>query len=323
MSDAPFFSIIIVNYNGGTFVHSCIESLQKQEDTDFEVVVVDNASADGSADSLPAMHALQLIRNADNLGFAAAVNQGAAAAHGQWLVLLNPDTIAEENWLSELRKGIAAHPEAMLFGSTQLALDEPGRVDGSGDRYSFYGVYWRGLFQHPVESLPTHDTETFSPCAAASAYRKDVFDTLGGMDERYFCYGEDVDLGFRFQLMGHRAVQLRHAIVYHAGSGISGRASDFTLRHGLRNQIWVYVKNMPGVLFWLSLPLHITYQVMLVMLYNRQDKFRVALAAVRDALCGISPVWQARQQIQKRRTASIWAIARQMCWHPLGPIQRK
>ena len=103
----------------------------------------------------------------------------------------------------------------------------------------------------------TEDAECFAPCAAAAFYRRDTFQALKGFDERFFCYGEDVDLGFRLRLNGGRAMQLNDAVVHHEGSAITGRTSKFSIYHGHRNRIWVYYKNTPLLLYLATTPLRI------------------------------------------------------------------
>ncbi len=122
---------------------------------------------------------------------------------------------------------------------------------------------------------PEPEREVFSACAAAALYRRDVFEALGGLDEDFFCYMEDVDLGFRLRLAGWGCTYVPTAVVHHVGSATSGRRSHFTTYHGHRNLVWVFFKNMPGALLWLYLPQHFSLTSSSVALF---------LHAVKDGL---------------------------------------
>ena len=189
------------------------------------------------------------IQNAgDNIGFAAATNLGAQGCVVPWIATLNPDTRPKPDWLAELRSATERYRWASMFGSTQLAMDNPEIVDGFGDVLSAFGSAWRSGNGRSVRELPQNDCEVFSPCAAAALYARASFEREAGFDENFFCYLEDVDLGFRLRLRGERCVQVRRAEVLHAGSAISGHLSDFSVFHSYRNRIWLFAKNVPGPL---------------------------------------------------------------------------
>ena len=140
-------------------------------------------------------------------------------------------------------------------------------------------------------------------------YRRNVLSSLGGFDEDYFCYVEDVDLGFRLRLSGFKAYYVPEAVVRHAGSATSGgRHSDFAVYHGHRNLVWTYVKNMPGFLFWLLLPLHLLLNFVTIGLFAARGQLRVILRSKRDALKGLPKVWRKRKKLQAQRVADIGAI---------------
>lgn len=247
-------SVIIVNYNAGDRLLRCLEAVMAQTMTPLEVLLVDNGSEDGSFEN--ALQAFPTVRGlpmGKNLGFAAANNRAADVANSEWLALLNPDAYPQANWLEELLSATERWPEAQAFGSLQLNAEDPSIIDGAGDNLHALGVPYRGEFGHSMpEALP--EGEVFAPCAAAALYRKTVFQRLGGFDERFFCYCEDADLGFRLRRAGGIAVQVPSAIILHEGSGISGRTSPFTMLHGHRNRLWMWAKNAPPLLFWSLLP---------------------------------------------------------------------
>ena len=260
----PRLTVIIVNYNAGDRLGRCLDRLSRQTFADFETIVVDNGSTDGSIIDARRRHPFASFDEAGaNLGFAAANNRAAKTAAGDWLVFLNPDAYAEPDWLHELVAASDRYPWSDAFGSTQISALDPSIIDGAGDVFNVFGIAYRGHFGWPLESLPP-EGECFAPCAAAAMYRKKTYEGLGGFDERFFCYGEDVDLGFRLRLSGGRAVQVRSARVLHEGSGLTGRSSEFSVYHGHRNRIWIAAKNLPGALYWMSAPLRAAADVALL-----------------------------------------------------------
>jgi len=316
-------SVIVVNYNSGDRLARCIACLERQTFQDFETIIVDNASTDGSALAAASnlLHA-RVISSAENLGFAAGNNLAAREATGEWLAFLNPDAYAERDWLSALLAAVARYPWADAFGSTQLKADDPDTLDGAGDVFHILGVGYRGGFGQSAARLPD-DGECFAPCAAAALYRRDAFAALGGFDERFFCYGEDVDLGFRLRLGGGRSVQVNRARVLHEGSGISGRYSPFTVYHGNRNRIWLTYKNMPGLFYWGLFPLRLAFDLYL---YARSfsigagDAYRRAMI---DGYAGLGAFRADRRKIQSARRLSNIAFARLATWSPLALTGRE
>ena len=204
----PFFSVLIVNYNAGDLLQDAINSLKTQSFTDFEVVLVDNDSSDGSIDNLnvSGLPAIRVMRAKENHGFARGNNIAADAATGEWLALLNPDAIAAPDWLAQIKRATERHQDCRVFACGQINMDEPELLDGAGDAYFAFGIPWRGGFEHPVSELPKKDSLCFSPCGASAVYKRDLFVSIGGFDERFFCYCEDVDLGMRLQLSDEKCV---------------------------------------------------------------------------------------------------------------------
>ena len=320
---APQVTVAIVAYQSGTFLQACVDALAAQSFRDFEAVIADNASSDDSVTALRLPDArFRIEPMGGNLGFAVANNRVARASRAPWLATLNPDTRAQPDWLEKLLAATARWPQAASFGSTQVSLEDPSVLDGVGDVYHGAGVAWRARQGRSVSEIPP-EGEVFGPCAAAALYRMDVFLELGGFDESYFCYCEDVDIAYRLRLAGWQAVQVADAVVLHAGSAISGRVSEFTVFHGHRNRVWTYVKNTPGVWVWLLLPYHMAFNAfMLYGILSVGKRGRVMLRAYWAALTGIGPVLKARRQVQKTRKASIKSLFRAMAWSPSDPLHR-
>lgn len=319
-------SVIIVNYNSGARLTRCVEHLGRQSYRDFEVIIVDNASADSSLDDALASAPMPLIpraiRSATNAGFAAANNSAAREARGEWLVFLNPDAYPERDWLSALVSASARYPWADAFGSTQLNAADPTVIDGAGDVVHVLGIPYRGHFGWPADQLP-EDGECFAPCAAAAMYRRRTFISLGGFEERFFCYGEDVDLGFRLRLAGGRAVQVKAARVLHEGSGVTGRYSDFTVYHGNRNRIWMTYRNMPGVLYWPLMPLRLLADLYLCLRAWSVGTGRAYTRAIWDGYAGLPAFAPDRRRLQRSRKAGLGELARALAWSPLLVSRRQ
>jgi len=316
-------SVIIVNYNSGDRLKRCLDCLAVQTLTPAEIIVIDNASSDESMEN--ASRANVVFRKIDagsNLGFAVANNVAVKEAEAPWVAFLNPDAYAAPEWLASVAAGISNYPWADAFGSLQIDYSDETTLDGAGDVYFFAGIPYRGHFGWPRETAPA-DGECFAPCAAAAIYRRSVFETLGGFEESFFCYGEDVDLGFRLRLAGKRAVQLSQAIVRHEGSGITGRRSEFTTYHGHRNRIWTYVRNMPAPILIISLPVHFLVNLYLAVRFSVNGQLRPYLRAVKDAVLGLSAQWKARKKIQLLRQASTGDIAKALSWSPVRVARRQ
>ena len=320
---APIIRIIIVNFNAGDLLVRCIETLLSQTFSNFEVVIVDNASTDGSLEFASVDDPrFTVISLAQNMGFAAGNNRGAEGCRTPWIALLNPDAFPEPNWLEELSKAIERYPDVTMFGSTQIDANDENSLDGSGDAFFAGGFARRGNHGHSRDDLP-NDGETFSPCASAAIYRTDVFRTVSGFDENFFCYYEDVDLAFRIRLMGGRCIQVRDAIVKHVGSAVSGRRSDFVRFHSARNLVWLIVKNVPAPLFWLILPAHIGLQLMILSWAVIRGHFNPTSRGLAAGLKEVPRVWQQRKKIQSDKIVPWTKIARAMTWNPFKLLRRQ
>ena len=315
----PVFSVLIVNYNAGDLLQDAVNSLKNQTFKDFELLVLDNHSekiplADLNVDGL---QSVRVLREKTNHGFAKGNNILAEVAEGKWLALLNPDATADPNWLAEIHAGTQRHPQSRVFACGQINMDEPELLDGAGDAYFAFGIPWRGGFERPIAELPSEDSFCFSPCGASAVYDRELFLEIGGYDERFFCYCEDIDLGIRFQLSGEPCVFLPAALIHHKGSASSGRYSYFTMYHGFRNRTWAYIKNMPLGVLLLTLPGHL-----LLMSYNYVNNIGNAdLEGMRKGMWhGLKQGWAMRRNsVYKVRpeNRSTWNLLRSMAWNPV------
>jgi len=314
-------SFIILVWNSAAHLPRCLACISTQTNRDFEVIIIDNASTDGSTDALeekyPDLH-IQVKRLAANLGFAAANNLGAGLARGDWLALLNADAFLEPDWLTSMLAAAQRHPNA-FFSSYLIKANAPDLIDGQGDFYHASGQPWRRNYNLPRTLDPPED-EVFSACAAAAFYPRHAFSAVGGFDEDYFAYHEDVDLGFRLRLHGLKCFYIPEAIVYHIGSTSFGKRGERATYLGHRNLVWTFIKDMPGPLLWLFLPIHLIYTVIHLIYFTTLKQGRVIWKAKLDAWKGLGPVLKKRKSIQQSRRASIRSILAIIRLAPLEPI---
>src|SRR5664280_2197517 len=204
----PNVSVIIVNWNGGQFLNRCLNAIMDQTVRPREVILVDNASTDESVEIVRRFSFVRLIALDKNTGFARGNNLAIeeASAESEWIALINPDAFAEPNWLEELISATQRNPEFDVFASKLLNAENPSLVDGAGDAYHVSGRVWRMWRGTQALKKADSECEVFSPCAAAALYRRNALESVGGFDEDFFCYLEDVDLGFRLRLAGYRCL---------------------------------------------------------------------------------------------------------------------
>jgi GT2 family glycosyltransferase len=293
----------------------CLEKLEFQTYKNFKVLVVDNGSSQAVPDELLSSYPhVTFIHNQGNIGFAAANNQAIKrVSDSEWIALLNPDAFPEPDWLELLMGAAKENPGYSAFASRQLMDGDNELLDGDGDIYHISGLVWRGGHGRCVKEAKGELREIFSPCAAAALYRRDAMSLIGGFDEDFFCYVEDIDLGFRLRLMGHRCMLVPGAVVHHIGSATSGgQHSDFAIYHGHRNLVWTFVKNMPGFLFWLLLPMHLSLNLVSMIWFALRGRGAVIWRAKRDAALGLPKMWRKRKHIQNTRAASAGEIWRQL-----------
>ena len=245
MNGSPLASVIIPNWNGARYLPACLDALRRQTYPAFEVIVVDNASTDGSRALLqrdyPEVRLLALERNR---GFAGGVNAGIRASRGEIVALLNNDTEADPRWLAELSRALQRHPEAGAAASKMLLFDRRDTIHSAGDAFRTDGQPAnRGVWQKDMGQFDREEF-VFGGCGGAVAYRRAMLDEIGLLDESFFLNCEDVDLAWRAQLAGWRCIYVPTAIVYHYLSATGGgvTASYYTGR----NTLWVLAKDVPG-----------------------------------------------------------------------------
>ena len=323
---APAIAVVIVNANAGDLLARTLAAVARQTVAPRRTIVVDNLSTDGSTDRAAAeLPDVEIIRPGRNLGFAAGNNVAVRAAEDcEWIALLNPDAFPEPTWLEELLRAADANRTYSFFASRLLRATNPDQVDSTGDVYHAYGVAWARDWLRPAVEAERPSEEVFSARGAAALYRRDAFLRVGGFDESFFCFLEDVDLSFRLRLAGERCLYVPEAVVYHVGSATTGYQSSFAVYHYERNLVWTWVKNMPPPLLWVYLPSHLVVNVLTSLAAAKRRQARLVLAAKRDAVRGLPRILRERRRIQAGRRVRSVDLRRTMAtgWRSLFAAAR-
>ena len=248
-------SVVIPNFNGIAFLDSVLASLEGQTLSNFEVILVDNGSTDGSCSFVTANYPwVHLIELSENFGFCGAVNAGIRAAKAPYVLLLNNDTEVKEDFVKEMLAAIRRHKNAFSCGARMVQYHDRDRLDDVGNYYCALGWSFARGRGKDIHAYETED-KIFSACAGAAIYRKKIIEKIGYFDEEHFAYLEDTDIGYRARIYGYENWYAPKAIVYHVGSGTSGsRYNQFKTRYSSRNNIYLIYKNMPLLQIILNLP---------------------------------------------------------------------
>jgi len=223
----------------------------------MEIIVVDNGSEDESVlTARTVAPEATVLRENRNLGFAGGVNAGIRSCSGDWIAVLNNDTEAAPEWLSECARAIQNYPDASFLACRILSYADRNRLYSAGDCFLRAGVgYRRGQEQQDREDL-RRECAIFAASGCAGLYRRQALDSIGGFDERFFAYLEDVDLGLRLQARGCRGYYVPGAEVYHHGAGTSGgEFSPLAVRLRTRNSVLLLLKSLPGIVLLRCLPM--------------------------------------------------------------------
>ena len=320
----PFFSVLILFWKSAQYLQAVLQALEEQTFKDFEVILLDNGAEEPPDPVLLSQHPhlnLHLLCSETNLGFAGGNNLAARQAQGDYLVLLNSDAFPEPDWLATIHQAALSHPRH-CFASRLLQADNPALLDGEWNVYHASGLAWRKNHNRSVSFSSTEPRHVMSACAAASAYPRSAFEQVGGFDEDFFAYMEDIDLDLRLRLAGYDCLYLPEAVVHHVGSGSTGSRSDFSTFYGHRNLIWAFVKNMPGLLLWLLLPAHLIVNIAYLLAGLFMSNGKTLWQAKKAAITGLPDVLQKRQLIQSKRTTSVWRFAKLINWNPLFPLTK-
>jgi GT2 family glycosyltransferase len=317
-------TVIILNWNSEDHLEQCLRCLAEQTLPPAHVLVINNGPGNERLDrmvrSWPELD-MAVEHLGANHGFAAANNLGARLARDQWIALLNADAFPEPDWLANLLEAGRQNPDYSFFSSRQIQARNPEWLDGAGDAYHISGLAWRHGYNHPSARFGHELREVFSACGAAALIAREEFLAVGGFDEEYFSYFEDVDLGFRLRLRGAKCLYVPGAVVRHVGSGSTGQRSDFSVYHGYRNMIWTFFKDMPSPLIWIFLPLHLSAILFFALYLTLRGQGQAIWKAILDALVGLPRMIRKRKLIQKNKTIRTRDVLRVMSTGLLEPLQ--
>ena len=247
-------TVVIPNYNGIKYIDDCLGSLRKSS-VPIKIIVVDNASRDGSLELVREKYPeVRVIAFQENTGFSKAVNTGIMEADTEYVLLLNNDTVTDERMTECLEKAMDSDDKCFSAAAKMISLSLPDKLDGAGDFYCALGWGFARGKDKPAESYGKPG-RIFSACAGAAIYRRSLFGEVGYFDENHFAYLEDIDIGYRANIYGYSNKYIPSAIVYHAGSAVSGsRHNEFKVKLSARNSVYLIYKNMPFLQVILNLP---------------------------------------------------------------------
>lgn len=256
-----FISIIIANLNRKDFLSECLASVQAQDRRNWELIVVDNGSTDGSREFLEAYpHPIKTVYFERNTGFTGANIAGLKEAEGDYIVLLNNDVVLSPDWLSLHALALDSNPAAGSTASKTLRYDDPSIVDSAGDGVTTSG---RGFKLGEGHEPTPMDSERWVFAASASAvmYRRAMLEETGFLDPRFFFNCEDTDLSMRAQLLGWKCLYIPEATARHRVHGSYGVLHGRAIFYWSRNSELVWLKNMPSSLFWRYFHHHVIHEV--------------------------------------------------------------
>jgi len=320
-SRAPDLSVIVVNWNGRHFLDECLGSLQKQTFRDFEVILVDNGSTDGSVEFVRASFPeVKVVGLGENRGFSGGNNEGIRGASGRWVMLLNNDTRVHERCLEAVSRARERFPAVSMCAPKMLFYDRPACIDNCGFMATVAGNAWEiGRQETDCEEFNQY-LRPFGPSGGAAFYRRDLLEGVGLLDEDFFMYYEDYDLAFRARLRGHECIHVPDAIVYHRSRGTSRALPQGLVYLAQRNIEYVYIKNMPTALMLRYGLHHLVYDAGGLVYFTRRGHLRSFLKAKWDALKAFPRLLRKRKEIQKGRALSSNQVRKLLVtnWFGLG-----
>ncbi|MEM4004976.1 MAG: glycosyltransferase family 2 protein [Desulfurococcaceae archaeon] len=303
----PRITVMILNYNGLRYLDACINSLLNQTYKNFEIVLIDNNSSDGSVEFIREKYPqVKIIKFDSNLGFSKAYNRAISMIDADWIVMLNNDTVVREDWLENLVKAI--DDEEAIYGSKILFMDYPSLVQHAGGYLTPIGAGFEIGFLRPDGEEFNRRRMVGCVCGASLLIKKRVFEELGGFDPDYVAYFEDTDLCWRAWLFGKKVIYVPQSVVYHKYGGSWGeRKSVLRVRHGQRNRLANMFKNLELKTLVPALFVSILYDFMRIINFLRAKQV-AQIKAIIDGylyiLINFSKLRRKRLAIQKVRKRS-------------------
>ena len=267
----PLVSVVVLNWNGKDHIEECLSTLFKQTYKNFEAIVVDNGSKDGSNETIKKKFPkAKLIENSKNLGFCKANNQGIKISKGKYVITLNNDTKLDKDWIKELVKVAEEHPEAGMLSCKMLFYDKPNKINSRGLKLYYDAKAVDDGFD-VLDSDNEEIKEVFGPCGGAAFFSRGLINDISlnneFYDEDFFIYSDDLDVSFRARWRGWKCLYVPKAKLYHKFQGTTGKISNFGLYYGIKNKIFFILKNYPLTSLIKYSPIIITRQFISFLYY--------------------------------------------------------
>lgn len=303
---SPAVTVVVVNWNGKHLLEECLPSIQRQSFTDFEIVVVDNGSTDGSVEFLRTFPGVQVIELPANQGFAGPNNLAFERARGSWIATINNDLTLAPGWLETLILALEEEPDCFAAQGSILKEGEPARIDTCGLGIRACGAARNLAHNQEPASIP-EPRPIFTVSAGAALYRRSMLQDLGFFDASYFAYYEDLDAGWRARLKGWRCLLIPQAVAYHKVHGTSASLkNDFLWYLSERNRLRTMVKNLPlSALF--RHPLRIAVdELRYVDMIRKKAKIGTLFKSRMAVLAELPSLWRKRMPELKNVSARDW-----------------
>ncbi len=297
-------SLMVVNWNGKELLQESLQAIRKQVFQDYEVIVVDNGSTDGSVfllkESFPEVKIMELD---NNHGFAGGNLAGLKLCQGEYIALLNNDALPDPNWLGLLVEVMENSEETGICASRIMVADTD-LLDAAGDGYATAGFGFKRGNGNPSRSFMKKEN-VFGASAGAVLYRRSMIEQIGFFDPDFFIVNEDTDLNFRAQLMGWKCVYVPESVVFHKVSMTRKLRSQSQVYYKIRNTDFVLIINMPLMLILRFFPHIILGQLFFVVKYALiRGYWRAVFRAKRDTLKMLPDLLGKRRKIQKMKSVS-------------------
>ena len=319
-------SIIILNWNGKSHLNELLKSLNNQSFKNFECIIVDNGSNDGSQEFIKQNFPwVKLIELGNNTGFARGNNIGFEHSTGKYIVTLNNDTVTDPYWLEHLVKTAEKDENIGMVASRICSYYDQDKIDSLGMKICIDGMS-RGAYRNKAfSSLKKVPDKILLPSACSALYKRDMLKQIGFFDSSFFAYCEDTDLGLRALSSGWKSILAANSIVYHKYSATSGAISPFKLYLVERNHYWVAGKNLPLALL-ITLPVTSLMRYLIQALFylkhfknnssgmevNSSDLLTAFLKGILHGISGILPILKIRFanyfSENKKPVSLIWLI---------------
>lgn len=316
----PKVSIIIVNRNGRKWLPNLLDSIRNQEYKNIEIFFVDNQSTDDSYSFVRQnYHEMIVIQNGGNFGFGKSANAGARAATGEFLIFLNEDMMLHKQMITNLLKCYTMHENVAIVVAKEVDYDDHKIVNTRGYLFDLLGNGRPNQKKHW-----TYSEKFFYAPGAPCFIKKTIFDILGGFEESFFLYYEDVDLSWKARLMGYNIFFCEDAIIYHKGAGTTNRQSDFTFFITRRNALYLLSKNYSLAILYFIIPLYFIQALLnsfFSVIFELNSRYIYIYPKVfLNVLRRLPELKIKRKLIQKKRVVNDFYIIRSMSPYYLGPF---